>query len=249
VIRRVLFPVMALFLVAVGPAAVDAQDQPEPPVRLKKKEKPKPAPAPEEKKPQPPGGKKDEKKAEEKMEDEPELTESEQAEKELLDRVAKNMRDSEDRLAKKDTGDSTRQVQRDIVKDLDALIRQEQQSSQQQNQQQNQQQGAKKSSRGQRIQQVRRRSRSQKQQQASRNERQSKPDPQQANSKQGGMGQKSQGPTNKLADLYKDVWGHLPEMLRMEMDAYSREQFMAKYDELLKKYYSTIAEKGRRKGE
>jgi hypothetical protein len=33
------------------------------------------------------------------------------------------------------------------------------------------------------------------------------------------------------------------------MDQYSREQFMAKYNDLLKQYYATIAEKGRRKAE
>jgi hypothetical protein len=54
---------------------------------------------------------------------------------------------------------------------------------------------------------------------------------------------------SKIADLYKDVWGHLPEKLRQEMDQYSRERFMAKYDDLLKQYYATIAEKGRRKGD
>src|SRR5262249_38814432 len=146
------------------------------------------------------------------------------------------------------------QVQRDIVKDLETLLRQEQQQSQQQNQQQNQQQqrgGQTSNARRQRMQQRRRRTvrRRQQQQQQRGREEQKQNQPQQNNSKQGGMGGKSQGPTNKLAELYKDVWGHLPETLRMEMDAYSREQFMAKYNELLKQYYATIAEKGRRKGD
>ena len=54
---------------------------------------------------------------------------------------------------------------------------------------------------------------------------------------------------NKLADVYKEVWGHLPESLRQEMNAYSREQFMAKYEDLIKQYYARIAEKSRRKGD
>ena len=49
-----------------------------------------------------------------------------------------------------------------------------------------------------------------------------------------------------MAELYKEKWGHLPETLRLEMDAYSRERFMARYSDLLKQYYSTIAERGRR---
>ena len=34
--------------------------------------------------------------------------------------------------------------------------------------------------------------------------------------------------------------------MRQEMDAYQKEGYMAKYRELLKQYYATIAEKGRR---
>jgi hypothetical protein len=52
---------------------------------------------------------------------------------------------------------------------------------------------------------------------------------------------------DKLADLYKDVWGHLPERLRQEMDLYYREQFMPRYSELLRRYYASLAEQ-RKKG-
>jgi hypothetical protein len=34
--------------------------------------------------------------------------------------------------------------------------------------------------------------------------------------------------------------------MRPELDLYSREQFMARYSELLKQYYARIAEKGHR---
>ena len=52
------------------------------------------------------------------------------------------------------------------------------------------------------------------------------------------------------ADLYKDVWGHLPETLRAEMNAYSNTKgFMPEYEALISKYYRTIAEQGRRKGD
>jgi hypothetical protein len=57
----------------------------------------------------------------------------------------------------------------------------------------------------------------------------------------------SQGEANKLTEIYKEIWGHLPETLRAEMNAYGREQFMEKYSELIRQYYRTIAEKGRRK--
>ena len=68
------------------------------------------------------------------------------------------------------------------------------------------------------------------------------------NATQGGHGGGQADEAVKLAEIYKDVWGSLPESLRAEMNAYSREQFMDKYRDQLKRYYSAIAEKGR-KGE
>jgi hypothetical protein len=53
--------------------------------------------------------------------------------------------------------------------------------------------------------------------------------------------------SDKLADLYKDVWGHLPDRLRQEMDLYYREKFMPRYSELLRQYYAALAEQ-RKKG-
>jgi hypothetical protein len=46
----------------------------------------------------------------------------------------------------------------------------------------------------------------------------------------------------KFADLYRDVWGHLPDRLRQEMDLYYREKFMPRYSELLRQYYAALAE-------
>jgi hypothetical protein len=47
-----------------------------------------------------------------------------------------------------------------------------------------------------------------------------------------------------LPEAYKDVWGHLPEKMRREMDLYFREQFMPRYGDLLRQYYSSLAERG-----
>ena len=35
----------------------------------------------------------------------------------------------------------------------------------------------------------------------------------------------------------KEIWGHLTETQRAEMDVYAREKFMAKYNDLIKQYY------------
>lgn len=67
---------------------------------------------------------------------------------------------------------------------------------------------------------------------------------------QPGAGKDSPTGPSFAAERYKDVWGHLPESLRAEMNAYSNpEPFLAKYDELIRKYYRTIAEQGRKKGD
>jgi hypothetical protein len=47
---------------------------------------------------------------------------------------------------------------------------------------------------------------------------------------------------NTLADLHREPWGHLPEKMRLEMDAYSKERFMPRYEDLLQQYYRSIAE-------
>jgi hypothetical protein len=60
---------------------------------------------------------------------------------------------------------------------------------------------------------------------------------------QGGMGGRAT-PALPLDDaITKQVWGHLPERLRQQMTQYYREQFMPRYGELLKQYYSSLAER------
>lgn len=68
----------------------------------------------------------------------------------------------------------------------------------------------------------------------------------------GGMGGNPSAPNKKdnstIGDLFKDVWGHLPLNKRQEMDAYARERFLPKYDEILRQYYRTISEQSRHGG-
>ena len=71
-----------------------------------------------------------------------------------------------------------------------------------------------------------------------------------ANGGNGNGGKDAPPLKDRNADLYKDVWGHLPETLRAEMNAYSNTKgFMPEYEDLISKYYRTIAEQGRRKGD
>jgi hypothetical protein len=237
-------------LIACGLAAADdpPPDQNEPPVRLKKKVKPQPDPTAE-KKPEPPKKseppKKDgppSKSREAKDDADAEAADMEQKLKEITERLSKNLHTAEKKLKEKDPGDNTQQVQRDIVKDLEDLIEQTKR------QQQQQQQSSSSSSSQQRNQQARRNKMRQNQafsQQPQNQESQAQN--QQGKNARGGNSREEQ--MSKIADLYKDIWGHLPETLRQEMNQYAREQFMPKYNELLKQYYATIAEKGRQKSE
>jgi hypothetical protein len=267
--RRVVLCLLSTFLTVGSLArADDAPDKPEPPVRLKKKNRiadedaAKP-PAAEEKKP---ALKEPAKDGEPKKEAEPEPQNPEQDEKETLERLSRNLRTVDERLANKEVGDATRQVQRDILKDLDALIEISQRPPQNQDQKQQDAESAASDSKpsagkqpqpnghGQRQQQTRGNRRGSRSQTA-RGQKQGEgaqpkdPKPQGGAGDKPGAGKNSPEGANKLADVYKDVWGHLPESLRQEMNAYSREQFMAKYEDLIKQYYARIAEKSRRKGD
>jgi hypothetical protein len=225
-------------------------DQTEPPVRLKKKVKSQPE-APLEQRPQ--SSPKNESKktdplpksGEPKEDGEPNAQDLEVKIREITNRLAKNMSQSEQRLHKNDPGEATQQTQRDIVRDLDELIAQ----TMRQQQQQQQSSSSSSSSNSQRQQARsggRRRNQTSERRPAPNQSAQAVNPTDGSNARGGKPGQEEM---SKIADLYKDVWGHLPETLRQEMDQYSREQFMAKYGDLLKQYYATIAEKGRRKGE
>lgn len=236
---------VALVLAGVAVADDPQPDQPEPPVRLKKKARPNADPAPEPK----PAAK--EKPTEPTAKEKPkqpsaDLPEPDADPKETVARIGKNMRTSEGRLAKKDPSDGTRQVQRDILIDLDSLI----ERTKRQQQQSSQQLSASQSSDSQRQQARSRRPQSSKDRSASWSQRPGQTEASKPKThNQGGKGGGSDKESNKIADLYKDIWGEYPPMLRLEMDAYAREKYMARYSELLKQYYATIAEKGRRKGE
>jgi hypothetical protein len=234
---RITLGILGLVLVLPPIAWGQEKDPPEPPVRLKKKEKPK---APDE----------PDKKAEPARPPEPKeppvTADPEQNPAEIVARVAKDMRASEERLGQKDASEGTRQIQRDILKNLDALI--EQKKQQQQQQQQQQSASSSSSSRDQRRQQARNNRPQMKNQTTPDKSLSQKPQAKEMANKGGGTKDTPEN-MSKIADLYKDVWGHLPETLRQEMDQYAREKFMAKYGDLLKQYYATIAEKGHRKGE
>jgi hypothetical protein len=71
-----------------------------------------------------------------------------------------------------------------------------------------------------------------------------------ANPDQPGMGGRNpNGQPDKMADVVKDIWGHLPETLRQEVDHYYRDRFMPRYRDLLQEYYGRLAERDRARRE
>jgi hypothetical protein len=259
------FGLFVLLLTFGGLAVADDPifDPNEPPVRLKKKKKAD-ADKATDNKPEPP--KKDGAAKKDAEPDKPKpkkLIDPEEERQRLVERVLKNMKEVEERLAKNNPGLGTREVQRDILKDLDALIEQSKQQPPPQGGRRNQ---SSKSSKGSQSSGKPKDSRKPKDSgkpkdsakgQGDKQQKDKKGDkgkdksrqPKKGGNKDGGGGDSRMGKKdkNKLADLFKDVWGQFPETMRMEMDAYARAKFLPKYDALLKQYYRTISEQDRSK--
>lgn len=267
-------------------------DLPDPPLRLKKKGQepkkvePDPSKDPELK----PEEKPKEKKPEDKLpgEDEPRLDDlpqledddqldelddlvppDEEEKEDILGRIARNTRRSEERLANKELGEGTKQVQKDIVDDLSKLIEQmqkdqknnsggggggggggQQASGGKQGGKAGGQggQGGRSGRKGSRLSRTKGGGRND-QKQLTRNNPQQQPgqgkgkgnptDP--MGGGQGELGGKPKDPKDG-----HDLWGHLPEKERMLMNRYMREKFMQKYAELTNRYYRKLAEKSRK---
>lgn len=169
----------------------------------------------------------------------------------IIARVAENMGKSEDRLKIGNTDKDTQSVQKKIIDDLDKLINQQQKNQESKDKSQNQ----KKSS-----------SQDQKNKDTTKSEdKKPKPNPSDKEPKQ--STKKDNEKTDKttsaqpkngkdadktadvtIANLVKDIWGHLPKNKRQEMDAYSHEKFMPQYEQLLRQYYQNIAAQKKNKG-
>ncbi len=149
-----------------------------------------------------------------------------------LTRIGQQMRQVESLIAERQTSKRTLTLQREIVADLDLLIKQIQE-----------QQKKLKSGSG-------------------------KPSPSNGNPKQGQpkgepkQQQPKQGDGNKAEDrldqapdtatnmkemrhLIKEVWGHLPDRLREQMQSSSVEQFHPRYEKLIEAYFRRLAEDNR----
>jgi ElaB/YqjD/DUF883 family membrane-anchored ribosome-binding protein len=256
-------------LVFTGFAAADdpVLDPSEPPVRLKKKNRPprkveppkddvkkggeakREVPDPE--KPQQPKIGDDVKKPVEKK-----GPTAEDERKKIVERILKNLEKAEQKLAKHDPGTTTREIQRDILKDLDKLIEQTRNqpppqggtSSRSQSRKNRQKSNSSKGSgTPDKTNSGAGRNNPKEGKGGSSKPRSGKDKKSGTQNSSGSAGKSKPKDKNRLNDLFKDVWGHLPETLRQEMDAYSRARFLPEYDIALKQYYRTLSEQGRKK--
>jgi len=229
-------------------------------------------------------------------------------EEEIFGRIGKNLKDVDDRLGNLELGEATLQKQRDILEDIDKLLKKNQSNQSQSNQSQsksssksessnkqpkgspdNQDSNANDSDKGQNKQKQGGPKQGQqgtdpgKQQkqgaqgkadlpgnpesgngqpknmqgqgksdkgssEKSDGANQGKGDDKNSKSGDGGKSDPSKDKVNPAADVFKEAWGHLPETLRAELNAYGvPNQFMDRYDEMIRKYYAKVAEKGARK--
>jgi hypothetical protein len=183
--------------------------------------------------------------------------------KKLQEEIARDMREVEKKLADQDAGEPTQRLQKQVLENLDKLLDRSKNPPPPQSQpmggsaQNDPQDGTRQQSQsGGESSRRERRAAQRRQEQQSRGP----PSAQSGQQVQKGSGVGTSGdrippvrdmpprtgPPDSLADVVKDIWGHLPDTLRQEVDHYYREQFMPRYRDLLQQYYLRLAETERR---
>jgi hypothetical protein len=178
----------------------------------------------------------------------------------LREQIARGMQTAQRKLKDQDAGDETRNLQKQILADLDRLLEQAKNpptpsdskpmgSSSQKDDSAPMSSGSQTQSQSQPSGGMSRRERREAQRRQEQLTRGGQP---KAKGSGSGMPGNSlppgdrmparTGPPESLADVVKDIWGQLPDTLRQEVDHYYREQFMPRYRDLLQQYYSRMAE-------
>lgn len=158
-----------------------------------------------------------------------------------VDPIIKEMQRASKLIADQKTAKEAQQVQQQVVKDLEDLIRQVVESSPQNSLQQ---------------------PRPDSQQQQDQQRQQKKKNGQQGTGSQQTGNQLSQGPARQSTDrqnkgkvtsgqlsdrnaYIKDAWGHLPPAMRQQLLNIYTEKFLPQYEEQVRRYYEALAEKNK----
>ena len=169
-----------------------------------------------------------------------------------LERAINGMWNAKKRVAGADTGRQTQEIQDQVVKDLQellALLKKQQQNRQNSPQQPNRDQGQDGNQPSNQQQKTQK----------------GQGDPQNSAPKsEPGDGRRREGKSSdaqertdparsaaaeeaRRVQMIKDVWGHLPPHLRTAMQNAFSENYLPKYEDLVKKYYEALAEKNRKR--
>jgi hypothetical protein len=154
------------------------------------------------------------------------------------------MRSAQKRIGASDTSSQTQKIQEQVVQDLEELLAllKKQQSRQNSSQQSsNQKQDNQKNQR-----QKMEKGRSDPQNSQSQGDRRN--DDKSADSQERTDAARAKAAEDaRRAQMLKDVWGHLPPHVREAIRNALRDNYLPKYDDLVKKYYEALAEKNRKR--
>jgi hypothetical protein len=162
-----------------------------------------------------------------------------------LERAIEGMRSAQKRIGASDTSAQTQKIQERVVKDLEELLallkkQQSRQSSSQQSP--NQKQDPSQKNQRQKME----KGRGDPQNSESQGDRRN--DDKSANSQERTDAARAKAAEDaRRAQMIKDVWGHLPPHLREAIRNALRDNYLPKYDDLVKKYYEALAEKNRKR--
>jgi hypothetical protein len=180
--------------------------------------------------------------------DDPIVTETQR-----LERAIDGMRRASQRIETDDTSAETVELQRRVLADLEKLLEslKRRQQGRSNNPQQNPQQGPQQNDRQQLppLQPDQQNSgKRQEQQSQSQDSQRQRTEAEKARESQ--ARENPAAPTDEEARrqrMIKDVWGHLPPHLREAIGRTFNEKYLPKYDELIKQYYETLAERNRKR--
>lgn len=155
-----------------------------------------------------------------------------------IEPIIKEMERAGKLIEKQDGGKEVQQVQKQVVEDLEKLIRLVEQAPKtsmrlqnQNNQQQQEQQQKRQDREG---------------MQKQNNENQLSQGPARQSTDRQNEGQVTPGNLNAKSNYAKDAWGHLPPAMRQQLLNIYTEKFLPQYEDQVRRYYEALAEKKKR---
>lgn len=155
-----------------------------------------------------------------------------------IEPIIKEMERAGKLIEKQDGGKEVQQVQKQVVEDLEKLIRLVEQAPKtsmrlqnQNNQQQQEQQQKRQDREG---------------MQKQNNENQLSQGPARQSTDRQNEGQATPGNLNDKSNYAKDAWGHLPPAMRQQLLNIYTEKFLPQYEDQVRRYYEALAEKKKR---